>query len=168
MATRTEWAGTATELLAALVEIAGERAAKAKNWPTDGTRLSGKVRRAATFLRAVGVYIHLGDRKNRSRTIHISTIPFSGSVMEENSASPASPEASRGPNQLKSLAKAGDAEGDAGGAKGDAGDAEGAGALPSSVTGKSLKYQRSDAGDAGDAKIPTQSALENKGWRARL
>jgi hypothetical protein len=33
MATRTEWTGTASELLGALAEIAGERIAKSKAWP---------------------------------------------------------------------------------------------------------------------------------------
>ena len=33
MAERTEWTGTASDLLGALAEEAGERVAKAKTWP---------------------------------------------------------------------------------------------------------------------------------------
>jgi hypothetical protein len=37
MATRTEWTGTASDLLGALAEVVGERVAKSKTWP-DGPR----------------------------------------------------------------------------------------------------------------------------------
>jgi hypothetical protein len=48
MATRTEWTGTASELLGALGEAAGERVAKSKSWPDSPRALAGRLRRAAT------------------------------------------------------------------------------------------------------------------------
>jgi hypothetical protein len=41
------WSGTATELMAALAEKAGERTAKAKEWPGNPRALSGRLRRVA-------------------------------------------------------------------------------------------------------------------------
>src|SRR5262249_36772567 len=57
MQTQTSWTGTATDLLELLGRVAGEKATKAKTWPADATRLAGKLRRAATFLRKVGIEI---------------------------------------------------------------------------------------------------------------
>jgi len=57
MATRTEWTGTASGLLGALGEMAGERAAKAKTWPDSPRALAGRFRRAATSLRKIGIDI---------------------------------------------------------------------------------------------------------------
>ena len=42
---RTVWTGTATDLLGALVEKAGERIAKSKTWPASPRALSGRMRR---------------------------------------------------------------------------------------------------------------------------
>jgi hypothetical protein len=57
MAKRTMWTGTATDLLGALAEAAGERVAKSKTWPNSPKALSGQLRRAATFLRKTGIDI---------------------------------------------------------------------------------------------------------------
>jgi hypothetical protein len=57
MATREEWVGTASELLVALEGVAGERAAKSKNWPASAEALGRGLRRPATFLRKVGIEI---------------------------------------------------------------------------------------------------------------
>jgi hypothetical protein len=67
MATRTEWTGTASELLGALGELAGERVAKAKTWPDSPRALGGRLRRAATFLRKIGIDIGF-EREGRART----------------------------------------------------------------------------------------------------
>jgi hypothetical protein len=67
MATRTEWTGTASELLGALAELAGERVAKAKTWPDSPRALGGRLRRAATFLRKIGIDIGF-EREGRART----------------------------------------------------------------------------------------------------
>ena len=74
MTTRTEWTGTASELLGALAEMAGERVAKAKTWPDSPRALAGRLRRAATFLRKIGIDIGF-EREGRARTrmIRITT-----------------------------------------------------------------------------------------------
>jgi hypothetical protein len=60
--------GTASELLAALNGVAGERIARSKYWPDTPRGLSGRLRRAATVLRKVGIEItfarqpHTGTR----------------------------------------------------------------------------------------------------------
>jgi hypothetical protein len=63
---RALWAGTAQNLLAALKPIAGDTVTKSKTWPETPRVLSGRVMRAATVLRAIGIeVIHRksGDRK---------------------------------------------------------------------------------------------------------
>ena len=72
--TQTEWTGTATDLLGALVEAAGERAAKSKTWPDSPRALAGRLRRAATFLRKIGIEVAF-EREGRARTriIRITT-----------------------------------------------------------------------------------------------
>ena len=72
LADRVDWSGMASDLLGDLEEIAGERVAKAKTWPATPQALSGRLRRAATFLRKVGVELSF-DRtgKARTRIIHI-------------------------------------------------------------------------------------------------
>lgn len=78
MATRTVWTGTASDLLGALAEVVGERGAKSKAWPDNPRALAGRLRRAATFLRKVGVEISFGrEGRARTRTIHITTTPHS-------------------------------------------------------------------------------------------
>jgi hypothetical protein len=49
MAARTEWTGTASDLLGALAEVAGERVAKSKTWPDSPRALAGRLRRAAAW-----------------------------------------------------------------------------------------------------------------------
>ena len=76
MTTRTVWTGTASALLGALAEVVGERGAKSKAWPDNPRALAGRLRRAATFLRKVGVEISFGrEGRARTRNIHISTTP---------------------------------------------------------------------------------------------
>lgn len=67
MLERTEWTGTASDLLGALAEAAGERIAKSKTWPDSPRALSGRLRRAATFLRKVGIELSF-EREGRART----------------------------------------------------------------------------------------------------
>lgn len=63
---RAVWAGNARNLLDALTKIAGEAITKNKAWPHTPRALSGRVTRAATFLRTIGIEIthkKAGDRK---------------------------------------------------------------------------------------------------------
>jgi hypothetical protein len=76
VAARTEWTGTASDLLGALGEVAGETARKSKAWPDTPRALAGRLRRAATFLRKVGIEIVFQrEGRARTRTIHIATAP---------------------------------------------------------------------------------------------
>jgi hypothetical protein len=90
MQTTTTWTGTATDLLDLLGRVVGEKATKSKTWPVDATRLGGKLRQAATFLRKVGIEISVGEREGRGRTRKITITSFSEPHKEGNLASAAS------------------------------------------------------------------------------
>ncbi|MBX3552904.1 MAG: hypothetical protein KF697_10625 [Pseudolabrys sp.] len=76
MAARTEWTGTASELLGALVEMAGERITSLR--PRRTARGARGLLLAATFLRKIGIDIGF-EREGRARTriIRITTGPSS-------------------------------------------------------------------------------------------
>jgi hypothetical protein len=57
MATRTAWTGTASELLGSLSLVVTEAERRGKAWPAAPNKLSGRLRRQATFLRKVGIKI---------------------------------------------------------------------------------------------------------------
>ena len=82
MTTRTEWTGTASDLLGALAEMAGERVAKAKTWPDSPRALAGRLRRAATFLRKIGIEIGF-EREGRARTRIIRIITTGNSPRQK-------------------------------------------------------------------------------------
>jgi hypothetical protein len=91
MATRTVWTGTASDLLGALAELMGERAAKPKSWPDNPRALAGRLRRAATFLRKVGIEMNFGrEGRARTRTINITTVSTPEKPGTQPSASSAS------------------------------------------------------------------------------
>ena len=75
MTKQTVWTGTASDLLDALSEETGETVRRAKSWPATPRALSGRLKRAATFLRQVGIDISF-DREGRART-RIITISLS-------------------------------------------------------------------------------------------
>jgi len=79
MASRNEWQGTSSELLDKLSEIVSEKIQKSQSWPKRGNTLSNRLKRSATFLRAVGIEVEFfrlsgsGSRKivlkaNREKT----------------------------------------------------------------------------------------------------
>jgi hypothetical protein len=76
MATKTEWTGTASELLDKLDKIVGERQQKSNDWPRSPRMLSGRLRRAAPGLRKIGINVAF-DREGhaRTRTIRITAEP---------------------------------------------------------------------------------------------
>jgi len=80
MATRTGWTGTASDLLGALTELIGEAERKSRSWPNAPSKLSGRLRRAATFLRKAGIEIGFDRETNhqRSRSICITWLRESG------------------------------------------------------------------------------------------
>ena len=101
MTERTEWRGTATELLKELETTLGDAAQNDKSWPSSPRALSERLRRSATFLRKIGINILFDARQGRARTrmIHITTDPsarrpdITGAFASAPSASSAS-----GPN----------------------------------------------------------------------
>jgi hypothetical protein len=86
MTHRAEWTGTASDLLGAL---AATPATKSRGWPDSPRALSGRLRRAATFLRKTGIEISF-DREGHARTrvIRITKAP------ESLQAAPSAPSAS--------------------------------------------------------------------------
>ena len=69
MSTRTVWTGTASDLLVALEQAAGERVAKSKGWPGSAESLGRGLRRPATFLCKVGIEVErVRDPHSKERT----------------------------------------------------------------------------------------------------
>ena len=165
MAARTEWTGTASELLGALAEMAGERVAKSKTWPDSPRALAGRLRRAATFLRKIGIEIAFGrEGRARTRMIHIITTgtppaPETGGVRPSASSAPSAyPRKSNSANGfavpgVRTVADP--ADGSTGG-------------NGSTVRTNPLKISGETDADYADANYPPRSAPENTGRRARL
>ena len=65
MTTRTEWVGTASDLLDLLGQLAGDGITRAKGWPKAPQALSHRLRRAAPLLRKRGIEFNF-DRKGRA------------------------------------------------------------------------------------------------------
>jgi hypothetical protein len=88
---RTEWTGTASELLVIFGEAVGETQRKAKTWPDSPRALAGRLRRAAAFLRKVGIEVAFKrEGRARSRTICISS---AAENTGRRSSAPSSPSA---------------------------------------------------------------------------
>ena len=165
MTTRTEWTGTASELLGYLAELAGERVAKAKTWPDSPRALSGRLRRAATFLRKIGIEIGF-DREGRARTriIRITTTgepasPETGGAQPSASSAPPADRLKAGSGNgfatlgLRTVGNVAD------GSTGERG---------ATVRVNPLKPDAEADADGADAKHPLQSARDKPGWSARL
>jgi hypothetical protein len=67
MADRETWVGAPSALLEALETITPESTIRSKAWPKAANSLSNRLRRAATFLRAVGIEIESGYEKRARR-----------------------------------------------------------------------------------------------------
>ena len=168
MATRTVWTGTASDLLGALAEVEGERVVKSRTWPDSPRALAGRLRRAATFLRKIGIEIGFArEGRARTRTIHITTahalpgLEHAGAPPSEPSASSALPLNVNSANgfagaPLRTVAK----------------DADGSSrAVASAVRANPLKKHGETAADHADANITHRSDLgecQGAGWRGRL
>ena len=172
MEERTEWTGTATNLLGALAESAGERVAKSKTWPASPRALSGRLRRAATFLRKIGIEIdYTKEGRARTRIIHIKAggnsegPDYRGPQPSVPSASSAIPPNGNGANALGDTTMRA-----VGGVADDRADAV-QGGVASTVRPNPLKFKSKDGTDAKDANPPSQTGLEKnglRGWRATL
>jgi hypothetical protein len=86
MAERGEWAGTATDLLEALRKHVPGHTIKNASWPKAPHTLSGRLKRAATFLRQVDLDIEWG--KSGSRKIAITRRSKQNSAQSVQSANP--------------------------------------------------------------------------------
>lgn len=165
MQARTEWTGTASDLLGALVEMAGERVAKSKTWPDSPRALAGRLRRVATFLRKVGIDIGF-EREGRARTrvIRITTTgqppapETRGARPSASSAPSADPAKSRvgngfGSQDLRTVGVSADGSRDE---------------IDATVRANPLKTGVETDADGADELHPLQSRSENARWRARL
>src|SRR5262244_2025134 len=154
MATRTVWTGTASDLLGALAEVVGERVAKSKSWPDGPRALAGRLRRAATFLRKIGIEIGFGrEGRARTRTINITAIQTL-SMPEKPGAEPSAPSASSAP-----MPKSNPANGFAAQfvrTVADAADGSGS-TVPPTVPLNTLKNKVWDGADGRDANFHTQT-----------
>jgi hypothetical protein len=165
MLARTEWTGTASDLLGALAEMAGERVAKSKTWPDSPRALAGRLRRAATFLRKIGIDICF-EREGRARTrmIRITTteqptVPETRGAQASASSAPSANPVKANPGNgfvhrgLRTVGNYVDGLRSENGA---------------TVRANPLTNNIKTAADGADADHPLQSAPENAGWRARL
>ena len=167
METGPVWTGTASELLDELGEVAGEVQRRSKFWPKSARGLAGRLRRAAAFLRKVGIEIDFereGDRA-RTRTVRISTGP------EDPGTRSSAPSSSSGP-MSKPRTTNGSTAPDL---RTVANDADGSKRrLNPTVRAKPLKSNGAagaDGADGADEKITRQSAPGKNPaprWRARL
>jgi hypothetical protein len=75
---RAPWEGTATELLKELTPLVDELVARSDKWPKSARALSGRMRRAASFLRQIGidvVFVRGGHAWGRRIAITAHTPP---------------------------------------------------------------------------------------------
>lgn len=168
MLERTEWTGTASDLLGALGEAAGERIAKSKTWPDSPRALSGRLRRAATFLRKIGIEVSF-EREGRARTRVIRiTAAGAESVPARGGAQPSAPSAPSAPRP-KSVHDNGFGAPDL---RTIANDADGcARGKVDSVRGNPVKSIGRDDADGADANRAAHSEpgkTAATSWRARL
>ena len=168
MTERTVWTGTASDLLGALGEVAGERIAKSKTWPDSPRALSGRLRRAATFLRKIGIEVSF-EREGRARTRIIRITAAGGDpVPERGGVQPSAPSAPSAPRP-KSIP---DNDFAAPGSRTVASDADGRTSGPAdSVRANPLKSREETDADGADANCAAQSEPEKTDsttWRARL
>jgi hypothetical protein len=98
MATRSAWTGSATELQRAGAGLTDDGVARANaGWPKNPRALAGRLRRAQTFLRAVGVDIafsregRVGNRAIRMRATRENTVGTVSSGSKVGSRSAAAP-----------------------------------------------------------------------------
>lgn len=162
------WTGTATDLLSVLTEKAGDRVAKSKNWPNSARALSGRLRRAAPFLRKSGIECDF-DRQGRARTRIIQLTAIAPSAPPEQvGAQPSLPSAPSTP--LQECKPANDLiDGQVRTVVEDADDSS-TGEFPT-VPANPLKNNAGTDADDADANFTTDSGPGKKddtGWTARL
>jgi hypothetical protein len=99
MVDRTEWNGTATDLIEQLAKFVSETQRNSKAWPTSGRAVAGKLRRSEPFLRKIGIEFVFSRSNDRARTRLIQIISKASSpdpATVSSSASSASSDAQSG------------------------------------------------------------------------
>ncbi|HHY32378.1 MAG TPA: hypothetical protein GX515_05015 [Firmicutes bacterium] len=131
---RESWSGTATELLNELERYTTEQQRKSKSWPKNAKSLSGRIRRAATFLRTIGIKIEFTTRgrdREKHRAIVIERVCARASPSSPEPAKPHDSSLFAGTQmgtqneagtQTRSVASPPERKHDAAGDAGDAGD----------------------------------------------
>jgi hypothetical protein len=150
MATRERWEGTAAELLNELAAVAGEHTVRSKYWPTSPRGLSGRLRRASTSLRKIGVDLEYWRvPQTRARMIVVTK-------EEKGAKEPSPPSAPSPPKTKRTRTK--DLDGSSTGTVAGTQNHRPGPTVPNTVPGKSLKQRVGTEGDGGTAKIPAQSS----------
>jgi hypothetical protein len=155
VSTPTAWTGTASELLGNLTQLTGDGIVKSKEWPSTPRALSGRLRRAATFLRKVGIEVNFGGRegKARNRIISIVVVPESGGVQPSASSAPSAPLPGNSSSAERTVARQAD------------------GSATSMVRANALENTEELEADGADAKSPGQSGAKetaSPAWSARI
>jgi hypothetical protein len=154
---KPSWEGTASDLLAKLTEIVGEKVAESKRWPHSARGMSGAVKRLAPALRAVGIDVEFGQRTKQGRPITIHQAPQP--EKEGKGPSPSSPPSPDSASAGVDTGLGGDGRGDGSTTR------PSPGSRPSPDRHHDNSVDRSDlrrVSDGGDGRIPPLS-----GGRAR-
>ena len=165
---RTVWTGTASDLLVALADEAGDRITNSKSWPVNARALSGRLRRAATFLRKVGIEIEFKkEGRARTRIIWIANNP-DRSEPEFAGMQPSAPSASSADTPIPSPAN----EFPSSELRTVADSADGTTEDPvSTVCANPLNNGAADGADGADADNPLESSdnqADGEDWTTRL
>ena len=164
MVGRTEWTGTAAELLDVLSQRAGERVIKGKTWPGGPRGLSGRLRRLAPFLRKIG--LEIAFQKSGERWIRIirSAATSVHVALESRGVRPSAPSAPSAPTMQPNPAN----DFAAPDLRTVANDADGRLDQPVGTARTNvLKCNGAGDADGADANVAAQSAGKSR-WSARL
>jgi hypothetical protein len=162
---RTVWTGTASDLLGALVQEVGDRVTKSKSWPDSPRALSGRLRRAATFLRKIGIEIAF-DREGKARTRTIRIIAAQAHSRPESAGVRSSIPSASSAVTPKPIPVNGSPAPDR---RTIANDADGIGGEPiPTLRGNLLKSNGGNVADDADVNHAPRSAPEKPRWSARL
>lgn len=83
MADKELWSGSPSELFEVLNKHVGDDVQKSRAWPKAPNKLSNRLKRAATFLRAIGIDVEVGGWSNDGkRMVSIRRVPARGQSTE--------------------------------------------------------------------------------------
>jgi hypothetical protein len=138
-------------------------------WPDGPRALGGRLRRAPTFLRKIGIEISFGrEGRTRTRTIRVTTVA-SQSIPESAGTRPSALSAQSAFEPKSNLSDSFGAARPGKVANNPYGSADGGGGGDTPTTrANSLKSHIRTAADRADANLPPQSALGAPGWGLRL